>query len=323
MTDKFAPPIRGAHARPLLLLALVGGLLLWAYWTTLVELARLWSHDPQYSHGYLVPAFALYLLWQRRRKLGDVSLTIDGRGLFLIALGTALRLTGSFFYLPFLDVISLLPCLAGLCVVLGGWRSLSWSWPALVFLLFMLPLPYRLQVALAQPLQHLATRASTYLLQTLGFPALAEGNVVLLNDVRIGVVEACNGLSMLVTFFALSAAVAILIRGHWVYRVLIVLSAIPIALAANVVRILVTAILHEKVGSDLANLVFHDLAGWFMMPLALGMMGLELWLLKHVLVERPRAGRSPLAKKPPQPTVALSPRGRKGRTSPLVPLPPS
>jgi len=322
MADNSTPTLRGSFARPLLLLAAVGGLLLWAYWTTLAELNRLWSHDPQYSHGYLVPAFALYLLWQRRRKLDGVSFTMDKWGLLLIALGTALRLTGSFFFLPSLDVISLLPCLAGLCVLLGGWRSLNWSWPALVFLLFMLPLPYRIQVALAQPLQTIATRASTYLLQTLGFPALSEGNIILLNEVRIGVVEACNGLSMLVTFFALSAAVAILIRGHWVYRALIVLSAIPIALAANILRILVTAILHETVGSGIANLVFHDLAGWFMMPLALAMMGMELWVFKRVLVEQPRLGRSHLAKSSPQPAVAPNRKGRRAQPGLLVPLPP-
>jgi exosortase len=318
MTDKYSLSVRGALMRPLLLLASVGGLLLWAYWTTLAELVLLWSHDPQYSHGYLVPAFALYLLWQRQQKLDGVSFTLDKWGLVPIALGTALRLTGSYFFLPSLEVISLLPCLAGLCVLLGGRRSLKWSWPAIVFLLFMLPLPYRIQVALALPLQRIATGASTYLLQTLGFPALAEGNIILLNDVRIGVVEACNGLSMLVTFFALSAAVAILIRGHWIYRVSIVFSAIPIALAANILRILVTSILHETVGTGIANLVFHDLAGWFMMPLALGMMGLELWVLKRVLVEQPPAGRDSVAKKS-KPVVVPTAKGRRRQPGHAVP----
>lgn len=317
MMDKSIPDNRGSLVRTLLLLAFVGGLLLWAYWTTLAELAQLWSHDPQYSHGYLVPAFALYLLWQRREKLNGVGLAWDGWGLLLLALGTVLRLAGAFLFLPWLDVASLLPCLAGLCVLFAGRRSLGWSWPALGFLLFMLPLPYRVQIALAQPLQNIATWASTYLLQTLGFPTLAEGNIILLNETRIGVVEACNGLSMLITFFALSAAVAILLPGHWLHRILIVLSAVPIALAANILRILTTAILHETVGAGIANLLFHDLAGWFMMPLALTMMGLEWWLLRRLLVEVPRAVRNTPAKGASQ---TASSKGRRKQSGSSIPL---
>jgi exosortase len=305
--------------RPLILIALVGGLLLWSYWTTLAELAQLWSHDPQYSHGYLVPAFAVYLLWQRRHKLNDVSLAWDGWGLLLLALGTLLRMTGTFFFLPLLDSASLLLCLAGLCVLFAGRRSLNWSWPALGFLLFMLPLPYRIQTALAQPLQNIATWSSTYLLQTIGFPTLAEGNIIHLNETRIGVIEACNGLSMLITFFALSAAVAILIRGHWVHRALIVLSAVPIALAANIARIVTTAILHETVGSGVANFVFHDVAGWFMMPLALSMMGLEWWLLRHLLVELPRPTKGRLAKGSAK-SAAPSVNGRRKRSGSSIPV---
>lgn len=321
--EKEAKPIARPSSRTLLLLATIGGLMLWAYWTTLGELARLWSHDPQYSHGYLVPAFALYLLWQRRQQLANVSAGLNGGGLLLLAAGTALRMAGSFFFLPWLDVVSLLPCLAGVCVLLGGWRSLRWSWPALAFLLFMLPLPYRFQVALAQPLQRLATQASAYLLQTLGSPAVAEGNIITINDVRIGVVEACNGLSMLVTFFALSAAVAMLLRGHWIYRLAIVFSALPIALAANVIRIVVTAVLHEKVGSEIANIVFHDWAGFLMMPLALSMMFVELWLLRRVLVEQPRPARGAPVKGPAKPAVARSARVRKGRPGPMISVPPA
>jgi exosortase len=154
-----------------------------------------------------------------------------------------------------------------------------------VFLFFMLPLPYRLEVALAQPLQRLATEVSTYTLQTVGFPALSEGNIILLNDTEIGVVEACSGLSMLVGFFALSTGAALLIRRSLGEKIIITLSAVPIAIITNIIRITVTGIMHETLGSRLANLVFHDLAGWLMMPLALGFLWIELQVLSHLLVE--------------------------------------
>jgi exosortase len=156
----------------------------------------------------------------------------------------------------------------------------------------MIPLPYQFERALTGPLQRIGTEASVYVLQTLGFAAHAEGNVIVLRQIRIGVVEACNGLSMLLIFFALSTAVVMLIQRPWPDRVIIFLSAVPIALFCNIVRITATGILHVVAGRRLADLVFHDLAGWLMMPLALVLMGAELVLLRWLLVEAPE--RAPL-----------------------------
>src|SRR6185295_15946667 len=99
-----------------------------------------------------------------------------------------------------------------------------WCWPAVAFLAFMLPLPFVLEVALAGRLQSFATFASTYVLQTLGFPALSEGNVIIVNESKIGVAEACNGLGMPVVFFALSTALAfVIVRPLW-EKILVLLS---------------------------------------------------------------------------------------------------
>src|SRR5262249_35685267 len=152
---------------------------------------------------------------------------------------------------------------------------LRWSWPAIAFLVFMLPLPFRVEVALSHPLQRVATYLSTYALQTLGFAAVSEGNIIILDNVRIGVVEACNGLGMLVTFVAMTTATVLIVRRSWIETVLILLSAIPIALLANVLRITTTGILHAEVGGQIGDIVFHDLAGWLMMPIALCLLWLE------------------------------------------------
>jgi exosortase/archaeosortase family protein len=110
--------------------------------------------------------------------------------------------------------------------------------------------------------------------------------VILLNEVEIGVVEACSGLRMLVIFFALSTGVALLTRRPLWEKTLLVASAIPIALMANITRITATGILHElDVGSAVTNAVFHDLAGWLMMPLGLALLGIELTLLNSLLLE--------------------------------------
>src|SRR5205807_527695 len=197
-----------------------------------------------------------YLLWARRGLIsGRGPLRPSGWGLVLLMAALGLRFAGTYLYFEWLAAVSLLPCLAGLALLGGGRTALRWSWPAVAFLVFMIPLPHRLEVALAHPLQRLATLVSNYALELLGFVAFAEGNVIRLGEVRIGVVEACSGLSMLLNFFALATAVVLLRPRPPLERGVILLSAVPIALLANVVRILVTAILHKTAGKELADLV--------------------------------------------------------------------
>jgi exosortase len=290
-TERRTPP-------PALIVAALA-IVVWAYWTTLAEVVDRWSTDPQYSHGFLVPLFSAYLLWTRRDRLLAADLRPRWWGLGVVAAAVVMRVAGHVFYQPWLDTGSLLVCLAGVAAAAGGRRALVWSAPAIAFLVFMLPLPYRTHVMLGGTLQRVATLASTYALQTLGVPAVAEGNVILLTSTRLGVVEACNGLSMLFTFFALATAVAILAPRSLPERIIVVLSAVPIAVLANVVRITVTGLLHEASQDELARVVFHDLAGWLMMPLALGMLLLELFVLGRSVVPiggvapRPRGAAVP------------------------------
>jgi exosortase len=209
-------------------------------------------------------------------------------GLAAVAIGGGLQLVAGYFRLEWFDGMSVLPYLCGVVLLLGGWRFLGWAWPSIAFLAFMVPLPWRLETALGPPLQSLATTASTYLLQTLGVMAFAEGNVIQLDEAQIGVVEACNGLSMLMTFIALSTGAALVVRRPLLDRLVLVASSVPVALLANVARIVLTGILHETVGGHAWSTFYHDLAGWVMMPLALAMYWLEIAVLSRLLVETRR-----------------------------------
>jgi exosortase len=289
MTVPTAPSFR-THSAALAAGIVVAALAVWAYWPTLGEMAWRWAHDPQYSHGYLVPVFALYLLWSRRDRLAGRELRPAAWGLALLGGAAALRLAGAYFHYGYLDQVSVLPCLAGLFALTGGTAALAWAWPAVAFLAFMVPLPHSWSLALSGPMQSFATVTSTFFLQVLGRPALAEGNVILLNEIELGIVEACSGLRMLVVFFALSTAVALMIRKPAWEKVVVALSAVPIALASNVLRITVTGVVFDTLGNGYGGAFLHDLAGWLMMPLGLAFLGLELLTLRKLLPEaaRPR-----------------------------------
>jgi exosortase len=245
----------------------------------MVELAEIWESDPQYSHGYLVPLFAVALLWLRRDYCNSTKMRRSWWGVAIVAAGCLIRLGGGYYYYFWLERFALLPIVAGLAMTLGGWAALRWSWPSIAFLIFMLPLPSGLAGAMAHPLQRIGTLASSYLLEVFGFPAVTEGNVIVLGQHDLGVVEACSGLRMLITFFAASAAVAMVSRQSLLVRVLLFLSAAPIAVVVNVLRITVTGMLYETAGSRAAELVFHDLAGWLMIPMALALLWLTNWYL--------------------------------------------
>jgi exosortase len=246
-----------------------------------------WGSDPQYSHGFLVPAFSAYLLWSRRGRLQTCRWGTSWWGAGLLAVAGLLRVAGGYLNFDWLEGMSLLPCLAGLAVLLGGWPALSWSWPAVAFLAFMIPLPYRVAHALSAPLQGITTSLSGYALQTLGIPCLVEGNTILMENTRLSVVEACSGLSMLIVFAALATAAAVVVRRPLLDRLVLLASAAPIAVAANAVRITTTGVAFATAGPQLGELIFHDLAGWLMMPLAIGLLALELKVLDWVLVSAP------------------------------------
>jgi len=269
------------------MLLLLGASVGWGYWPVLTEMADKWVSDPQYSHAYLVPVFSVYLLWRARK---DAPQEADGPAWWGVAflLGAVLlRLAGAIFGYAWLQAYSLIPVLWGTALLLGGWPAFRWScWPS-AFLFFMIPLPFRIEILLSQPLQRLATSLSVYALQALGWPAFQEGNVIVLNAHRIGVVTACNGLGMLILFFALAAGVATLLQRPWIDRVVVVLSAAPIAIFSNVIRIVVTTMLYDAVGTYWGDLLFHDLAGWIMMPIALGLLWLELLALSWLFVPAP------------------------------------
>jgi len=273
---------------------------------------------------------ALWMLCPREFEAGKFRPT--WWGLPLLATGMGLQLFGAYYYIESLVHLSLVPSLAGVVLLTVGWRALRWSWPAVLFVVFMMPLPHTLEGMLRGPLRFVGTKVSTFLMQTMGLPAFAEGHrhEILVGGMthRIGVDEACSGLAMLMIFFALSTAVVLLINRPWWERITILLSAVPIALVANIVRITTTGImlytledqsvylgagsfaLIDMSGTEFAQSFFHDWAGWMMMPLALGIMWMELAVLKRVVVveeETPLAtglmGGAPSTANPPSETT--------------------
>jgi len=282
----------------------------WMYWPTFRELYETWTSHPEYSHGVLVPFFAGFLLLRRKRLEPSTGWPIIGFG--VLAFAIVLRLAGSATsFLP-LEGFSFVLCLGAIAALFGGRSALVHYWPPIVFLLFMIPLPYEASRMLGAELQKVATIASTFILQCFGQPAIAEGNRILIEGVTLNVVEACSGLRMLVTFFAFSVAAVFVMERHWIVKGLVLASAVPIALLTNVLRIVATGLAHVWLAESASKAsVFefiHDFNGWMMMPVGLVFLLLELWLFKHLLIEKSFVPRGQSAVKQSMPKTIKKPR---------------
>ncbi|MDY0166375.1 MAG: exosortase/archaeosortase family protein [Thermoguttaceae bacterium] len=282
--------LKAMQPRPIVLAAwlVVAAAFLAAYAATLSGLTHVWWTMPDYGHGFFVPIFSVVLLWVRRDMVKPWPQEGSWWGLVFFGLFGAFVLASAYFPYATPRRMSIIPFVAGLALFVGGWRALHWSWPAIVFLVFMVPLPESFSTLLRDPLQRAGTISSVYIIQTLGIPATAQGNVIHLTEGQLGVVEACSGLRMLMLFFAVCIGATFILRQPWWEKVVVVLSAVPIAVAANVFRIAITAVLHELVSTELADQVFHDFAGMMMMPVAIAMLSAELWLISHLVIEMPR-----------------------------------
>ena len=267
-----------------LVIALVGGAFAWAYWPTLAELTNAWDRLPDYSHGYFVVPLALVFLWVRRDGFpGEAGL--KWLGLVLIVMSIGVRYVGARYYLGGVDGWSIMVWVAGVVLLFGGHRVLLWSAPSIAFLVFMIPLPYRVERMFSLPLQTAATSISCWTLQFLGQPAIAEGNTIILGEHHLEIEQACCGLRIFMGILALAFAYIVIVRGPWWQKALLAISVVPIALVANATRIVVTGLLYQLVSGDAAERFSHDVAGWVMIPFAALLFALVLWYLHSIVRE--------------------------------------
>ena len=263
----------------------IGTTFVWAYWPTLTSLTDTWSREPDYSHGFFVVPLAFYFLWLRRDRFPGMADGPSWLALGLIAAVVGARVFGAHYYLDAIDGWSILLWVAGVVWLFCGGRVLWWSLPSILFLWFMVPLPFRFERSLSLPLQGIATKLSCWTLQALGQPALAEAHVILLGSQRLEVEQACSGLRIFVGILALACAYVMIVRRPWWEKSFLMLSVIPIALVSNAARIVVTGLLYQYASDETAKRFSHDTAGWAMILLAAMLFALVLWYLGRLVRE--------------------------------------
>ena len=241
---------------------LLGLLLLGLYWHILLGLVDDWWNDPNYSHGFLVPLFSGYLLWQKRETLQVLPREGSWWGLFVFLGGLGALILGDLMAEDFVMRSSLVIVISGLLLFHVGVPFVRVSFFPLLFLFFMVPLPTLILNAVAFPLQGLAAQNATWGLDVLGVPVLRDGNVIHLSHITLGVTEACSGIRSLISLLAVAVAWGhVTLSRRWM-RWLFVASAVPITIVANAGRVILTGLVGLWFGEAYAQGVYHSFAGW-------------------------------------------------------------
>ena len=265
-------PAADSAPPPFWQIALIAALFLWLYRPVLTHLVSQWWNDPNFSHGFFVPLFSAFVVWQDRSRFAALRLRPSLWGLAFLGFGLCVLIVGQLGAELFLSRLSLLIVLAGLIVIFLGWsffRALLFPW---AFLLLMIPIPAIIFNQITFPLQLLASKVASTTLPWMGVPVLREGNVINLPAMQLEVAEACSGIRSLMSLTTLAVIYGYLMERKIAVRVQLALASLPIAVAANSLRIVGTGLLVQYWDPEKAEGFFHEFSGWLIFVVSLFML---------------------------------------------------
>jgi exosortase len=243
---------------------LVCGLIIAIYTRVLIKLVHDWYTMPDFSHGFVIPFFVAYLIWKQREEIKAVPLRQSWAGIVCVALSLVVLLTGIYGADLFLSRISLVMLLVGLVWAFAGTKMLRELALPLGVLLLAIPFPAIVFNRITFPLQLLASHVASVALPVFGVPVLREGNVIQLPAIQLEVAEACSGIRSLMTLFSVAVIYGYFAETSIWKRIVLALAALPIAVAANSIRIIGTGICVQYWSPDKALGFFHEFSGWLM-----------------------------------------------------------
>ncbi|WP_236685680.1 VPLPA-CTERM-specific exosortase XrtD [Geobacter pickeringii] len=243
-----------------------------------------WIRD-DYSSCFLVPIIVLYLLWEKRAEMFATPSVVTWRGFFMIVPGIVFfwlgELSGEYFTL----YLSSWMVFVGILWMHWGWAKLRKAAFPLLFLLGMFPLPNAVNGFLTLKLKLISSRLGVEMMRLYGLSAYREGNVIDVGFTKLQVVDACSGLRYFIPLLMLAALLAYYYRAARWKRALVIISAVPVSVLTNGLRIASVGILYQFWGPMVAEGFFHDFSGWFIFMASIAILLAEMWLLKRFFPE--------------------------------------
>ena len=249
--------------------AIIALLLCVLYYRVGIKLAYDWFTLPDYSHGPFVPFFAAFLVWDKRKVISCTPVQQSWYGIPLVIFSIAVLILGVYGVELFTSRISFVMLMTGLIWTFFGWAMVRVLRFPLLVLILAIPFPAIVFNQITFPLQLLASRIASDILPVLGVPTLHEGNIIELPVMKLEVAEACSGIRSLMSLFTLAVFYGYFLERTTKRRVILALASIPIAVAANVVRIVGTGLCVQYWDPEKALGFFHEFSGWVMFVISL------------------------------------------------------
>ncbi|MDP2644572.1 MAG: exosortase/archaeosortase family protein [Desulfobacterales bacterium] len=257
--------------------------ILWAitFYPVYPDLVSTWLNHSNNSHGILVPLITAYLIWQKKERLADIPIANSKWGAVLLIASALLYIVSTAGAVTVISRAMIVFSLIGLVWFNFGSAVFSALKFPLYYLIFMVPVPDSLYLAVAFPLQLFATTLSAFFIQILSIPVYQEGNMLYFVQTQLEVAEACSGLRSMMAFLMLSVLFAYIMKKNRTNRLIIVVSAIPLAIFANLIRVTGTGILAHYYGGKAAQGFLHDFSG-----MAVFAFGFVLLFLEYTLLDK-------------------------------------
>jgi exosortase len=267
---------------------LLAGCFALLYHNVIAKLVHDWYTDENYSHGFLIVPIALYFVWERRQRLREAVRKPSYWGLAVVVGSMAMLLAGILGSELFLTRISILGTIAGAVLFLYGRNHFKILLLPITFLLLMIPIPAIIFNQIAFPLQLLASRFGELALNAFQIPVLREGNVIHLANTSLEVAEACSGIRSLISLLTLGIVYGYFTDSRIGVRLALIFGTIPIAIAANGIRVAGTGIAAHFYGPEAAQGFFHSFSGWIIFIAAFIMMFILYRIIVRIAPDKHR-----------------------------------
>jgi exosortase D (VPLPA-CTERM-specific) len=233
------------------------------FWSGLIHLGEAWSR-PEYSHGPVIPMLSFYMFLRELKAVPPPLRPVSDRGpgLALVATALLVAVAGRLVDIPDIVTYALILWIGGLVLVGFGLSRGMVFWTSVLHLVFMLPLPNMLYWDVTMALQFLSSEIGVGLLRMAGIPVYLEGNVIDLGIYKLQVAEACSGLRYMFPIMSFTYVFAVLYRGPIWHKLVLLLSAVPLAILMNAIRIGIIGMLVDRYGIAQAEGFLHVFEGW-------------------------------------------------------------
>jgi exosortase D (VPLPA-CTERM-specific) len=282
MSTQSLPLVRADAIRTSLLVSVAVLVALIAFSGALWELVTRWSKQEEYSHGFLIPLVVGWMFWARRDALVASIGRPSWMGPLLVLLAASMLIVGELSAFFLLAQLGFIVALFGIVLGTGGYSLLRVTFIPILFLVFAIPLPYFIDSQLSWRLQLISSELGVFFIRMFQVPVYLMGNVIDLGHYKLQVVEACSGLRYLYPLLSLGFLAAYLFQAPFWQRTLVFLSAIPITIVMNSLRIGLIGVMVDRWGTEMADGFLHFFEGWIIFLVCAAILAAEIYLLARI-----------------------------------------